>query len=102
MSTTARAAFSIPKVVATSSLQTSRYPKRTTVPLHTPIQRRAMAAGVPSGSAQGQASSSQSASFSSLGITNTSINEAAGVQLTEDQKVLVGSVLDVTLPEKLH
>ncbi|TPX11274.1 uncharacterized protein E0L32_001092 [Thyridium curvatum] len=89
MSRTTRAAFSIPKIVATSSLPTSRYPKRTTVPIHTQIQRRAMAAGVPSESALEQASPSQSASFSSLGIKNTSINEAAGVQLTEDQRVLL-------------
>ncbi|KAF3760029.1 hypothetical protein M406DRAFT_269825 [Cryphonectria parasitica EP155] len=34
-------------------------------------------------------------SFSSLGIKNTNINTAPGVQLTEQHKVLVGSVLDL-------
>jgi hypothetical protein len=35
-------------------------------------------------------------SFASLGIRNTKINEAAGVQLSAHQKLLVGSVLDVS------
>lgn len=51
-----------------------------------------MTSGVPSETAQAQASSGgggDGASFSSLGIQNTSINEGTGVQLTQDQKVLV-------------
>jgi hypothetical protein len=34
--------------------------------------------------------------FKSIGITNTDIRKAAGVQLTPHQEVLVGSVLDVS------
>lgn len=34
-------------------------------------------------------------SFSSLGIRNTTINEAPGVRLSPHQKLVVGSVLDV-------
>jgi hypothetical protein len=37
-------------------------------------------------------------SLAALGIENTNINTAPGVQLDDKQKVLVGSVLDVSLP----
>jgi len=34
-------------------------------------------------------------SFSSLGIKNSNIKEAPGVKMTDKQKVIVGSVLDL-------
>lgn len=37
------------------------------------------------------------ASFASIGIHNSSINEASGVSLNQQQKLAVGSVLDVSL-----
>jgi hypothetical protein len=55
-----------------------------------------MSTGNPSGTAQAQASADASApSFSSIGIKRTDIQTAPGVNLSEQQKVLVGSVLDV-------
>ncbi|KAI8722645.1 hypothetical protein NCS52_00408800 [Fusarium sp. LHS14.1] len=39
---------------------------------------------------------SSAPTFKSIGITNTDIRKAAGVQLTPHQEVLVGSVLDVS------
>ena len=41
-------------------------------------------------------SNSTSPSFESLGIRNTNINAAPGVNLSSEQKVIVGSVLDVS------
>lgn len=41
-------------------------------------------------------SSGISATFESIGIKNTQINEKPGVSLDERRKVLVGSVLDVS------
>lgn len=53
--------------------------------------------------AQVQSNAGNSESFSSLGIRNNNINEAEGVKLSEKQKVIVGSVLDVnTRPHALH
>lgn len=43
-----------------------------------------------------------SPTFKSIGITNTDIHKAAGVQLTPHQEVLVGSVLDVKLSHQTH
>ncbi|KAI1212129.1 uncharacterized protein F4807DRAFT_458332 [Annulohypoxylon truncatum] len=37
----------------------------------------------------------KSASFESIGVRNTRVNEAPGVKLSSDQKLLVGSVLDL-------
>ena len=37
-------------------------------------------------------------SSAALGIENTNINTAPGVQLDDKQKVIVGSILDVSLP----
>lgn len=55
-----------------------------------------MSTGAPSGTAQAQAAADASApSFSSIGIKRTNIETAPGVNLSEQQKVLVGSVLDV-------
>ncbi|KAH8779781.1 hypothetical protein F5883DRAFT_626161 [Diaporthe sp. PMI_573] len=55
-----------------------------------------MSTGNPSGTAQAQASADASApSFSSIGIKRTDIQTAPGVNLSEQQKVLVGSVLDL-------
>lgn len=39
--------------------------------------------------------STQTGSFAELGIENTDIKAASGVELNEEQRVLVGSVLDV-------
>ncbi|KAK6204059.1 hypothetical protein LQW54_008520 [Pestalotiopsis sp. IQ-011] len=55
-----------------------------------------MASGVPSESAKiQQQANASSASFASHGIRNTNINAAAGVDLSDQQRVLVGSVLDL-------
>ncbi|KAI0151186.1 hypothetical protein BJ166DRAFT_501326 [Pestalotiopsis sp. NC0098] len=55
-----------------------------------------MASGVPSESAKiQQQANASSASFASHGIRNTNINAAAGVDLSDQQKVLVGSILDL-------
>lgn len=61
--------------------------------------------GIPPDTAQGQAQASapgvsaptgsNTPSFSSLGIKNTNIPTAAGVDLSDRQKVIVGSVLDL-------
>jgi hypothetical protein len=37
--------------------------------------------------------------FESIGVKNTTINAAPSVELTNRQKVLVGSVLDVRTPD---
>lgn len=58
-----------------------------------------MSTGIPSETAQVQSQSQQSAdslSASELGIDNTNIKTAPGVELNARQKVLVGSVLDVS------
>lgn len=61
-----------------------------------PFSLRAMSTTNPSETAQAQASADASApSFSSIGIKRTNIETAPGVNLSEQQKVLVGSVLDV-------
>ena len=56
-----------------------------------------MSVGVPSGSAQVQkmAGISTTSDPADLGIESTNINTTAGVQLSAQQKVIVGSVLDV-------
>lgn len=55
-----------------------------------------MSSGVPSETAQAQAAAdSKAPSFASLGIKNTDIKTATGVTLSDQQKVIVGSVLDV-------
>ncbi|EJT79942.1 hypothetical protein GGTG_05024 [Gaeumannomyces tritici R3-111a-1] len=75
--------YAKPKAPLTSSLFTST---------------RTMSTGnKPSKSAQAQAaaSSNPEPSFSSLGIRNSTINEAPGVQLSPHQKLVVGSVLDL-------
>lgn len=57
-----------------------------------------MASGPPSETAKAQAAADSNApSFSSLGIKHTDIKTAAGVNLSDQQKVIVGSVLDVRL-----
>lgn len=58
-----------------------------------------MSSGIPSETAkiQKEAENQQTAgvpSFSELGIENTNISTATGVSLSDEQKVLVGSVLD--------
>lgn len=57
--------------------------------------------GVPSQSAQiqneAEGPDSTSASFADLDIENTNIQTASGAELSSQQKVIVGSVLDVCL-----
>ncbi|KAJ3953307.1 hypothetical protein N0V92_010222 [Colletotrichum tropicale] len=56
-----------------------------------------MSTGTPSETAKAQASASANApSFESIGIKNKDIVQKSGISLSEQQKVLVGSVLDVT------
>lgn len=63
---------------------------------HISFQHRTMASGTPSETAQAQAAADAKApSFSSLGIKHTDIKTASGVNLSDQQKVIVGSVLDV-------
>lgn len=58
-----------------------------------------MASGTPSDTAKAQAAADADApSLSSLGIQHTDIKTAAGVTLSDQQKVVVGSVLDVRAP----
>ena len=59
-----------------------------TTPVHQSVAAAAAAAR--------KMSSSTSPSFESLGIRNTNINAAPGVNLSSEQKVIVGSVLDVS------
>lgn len=60
--------------------------------------QRNMASGTPSDTAKVQASADSNApSFESVGIKNNSINQKSGVSLSQQQKVLVGSVLDVSM-----
>lgn len=67
-----------------------------TKPTNVPLSSRIMSTSIPSETAQAQASADASApSFSSIGIKRTNIETAPGVSLSEQQKVLVGSVLDV-------
>lgn len=57
---------------------------------------RTMSTGVPSATAKAQEQAdASSASFASLNVKNTNINEAPGVKLTDQQKTVVGSVLDL-------
>lgn len=46
--------------------------------------------------------STKHGSFADLGIENTDIKTAVGVNLSSDQKVIVGSVLDVSSPCLLY
>lgn len=56
-----------------------------------------MSTGVPSSTAQAQQASKASApTGNELGIENTNVKTAAGVELSAQQKLLVGSVLDVS------
>ena len=58
-----------------------------------------MSIGIPLGTARMQSQSQQttgSLSASELSIENTNIKTAPGVELSADQKVVVGSVLDVS------
>lgn len=65
-------------------------------PTNIPFSLRTMSTGTPSGTAQAQATADANApSFSSIGIKRTNIESAPGVNLSEQQKVIVGSVLDV-------
>jgi hypothetical protein len=60
------------------------------------IKTRNMSSGVPSQTAQAQKSADSSVpSMSDLGIENQNIKTDAGVDLSSQQKVIVGSVLDV-------
>jgi len=64
---------------------------------------RKMSTGVPSSTAAAQQAANISApSTSELGIENTNVKTAAGVELSAQQKLLVGSVLDVshTFPQQ--
>ncbi|KDN63405.1 hypothetical protein CSUB01_11904 [Colletotrichum sublineola] len=55
-----------------------------------------MASGTPSETAKAQASADSNApSFESIGVKNNDIIQKSGVSLSQQQKVLVGSVLDL-------
>jgi hypothetical protein len=62
-----------------------------------------MSTGVPSTTAQTQKAAQMSTntsipSESSLGIESTDIQTASGVELNQQQRIIVGSVLDVCIP----
>jgi hypothetical protein len=63
-----------------------------------------MSTGIPSEIAHMQSQSQQTAGGLSndLGIENTNIKTAPGIELSSEQKVIVGSVLDVTIPQNQH
>lgn len=95
--------FSLPK----SALQVSKYNRPL---LYNTFQ---MSTGIPSQAPVSTAAadsitenrvggSGAGVSASELGIENTNINTAAGVNLNERQKVVVGSVLDVCCPSTSH
>jgi hypothetical protein len=65
-----------------------------------------MSTGVPSTTAQNQKTAQMSTSTSipsesSLGIESTNIQTAPGVELNPQQRIIVGSVLDVRTPLKI-
>jgi hypothetical protein len=71
------------------------------------IKTRNMSSGVPSQTAQAQkATDTNAPSMSELGIENQNIKTDSGVDLSAQQKVIVGSVLDVRIfeigPVPLH
>ncbi|KAG8161026.1 hypothetical protein KVR01_009290 [Diaporthe batatas] len=80
---------------------TQRASRSATKRNNVPFSSRTMSStGTPSGTAQAQAQASADTtatapSFSSIGIKRTTIETAPGVTLSEHQKVLVGSVLDL-------
>lgn len=81
-----------------SSLSISRICNRSYIPIifKSPFATRKMSSGTPSATAQAQKDADMKApSTSDLGIENTDIKTAAGVDLSQNQKVIVGSVLDV-------
>lgn len=88
--------FSRSILVRPASVLTTQ--RTATLALSFPTLRKTMSSGVPSETAkiQDQANAS-SASYASYGIKNTNINAATGVNLSDDQKVIVGSVLDVRI-----
>jgi hypothetical protein len=62
-----------------------------------------MSTGVPSTTAPGQKAAQMSTntsipSESSLGIESTDIQTASGVELNPQQRIIIGSVLDVLTP----
>jgi len=66
-----------------------------TTPITRSITYSAMTMANPSDTAKVQDNATPAGSFSTYNIKNTSINAGAGVSLSDQQKLLVGSVLDV-------
>lgn len=65
-------------------------------PFSTSTARHMMASNTPQAPAQpGQSTANQALSFTSVGVKNTDINAAAGINLNDQQKLAVGTVLDV-------
>ena len=58
-----------------------------------------MSIGNQSNTAKIQDNATPSGSFASYNIKNSTINSATGVLLSDQQKILVGSVLDVRLSQ---
>ncbi|KAK1672750.1 hypothetical protein BDP55DRAFT_672470 [Colletotrichum godetiae] len=68
----------------------------------TSIQRN-MASGTPSETAKAQANVEASTpTFESVGIKNSHVVEKSGVSLSQQQRLLVGSVLDVCITLSLR
>jgi len=82
-------------IFATSTLRTCTRTKSPNA-LLSAVSFRNMSTGVPSSTAQAQqASNASDPTSNELGIENTNVKAAAGVDLSAQQKLLVGSVLDV-------
>ncbi|KAK1758580.1 hypothetical protein QBC47DRAFT_375121 [Echria macrotheca] len=85
----------LPRVSSIFSSSTSTSTTTTT----TTTTNRAMATGVPSMTAEAHKAENSSpepeADFGSIGVKNTNINTAEGVDLNARQKLCVGSVLDL-------
>jgi hypothetical protein len=77
------------RLMSNLSTKVPRFPTATTI-------TRKMSSGIPSSTAQAQASSIQpTPTNESIGVRNTSVNTVPGVSLSPHQNLLVGSVLDV-------
>ncbi len=81
-----------------SSIRTCSVASVRAAPTYT--SSRNMSTGIPSETAQMQSQGQQTAGgpTNDLGIENTNFKTVPGVELSSDQKIIVGSVLDVRMP----
>jgi len=81
-----------------SSIRTCTATSAKTAPIYS--FPRNISTGIPSETAHMQSQSQQTAGGPSndLGIENTNIRTTSGVELSSEQKVIIGSIPDVTTP----